>query len=1118
VFLGQESQVSPKLHGRVVRHGASDSELIPVINVAVRRKFYGNETRSYAIGAFDIAIGPLRPGESTTLEIEYSDYGTDGIQRHWVIFSPLDGHVTIPHDLDNHVETVVIVPRGSHLLWSHDRLERLLIDLVERAKAQEATTGTPYPVDYARHVEQWAEEYGLSPEQAHKEITKWITSITDTTMQEAWESVRLNDFETAAGLFEKSAVSLEPEVELQVETIVERRRLAGNAFYLAHDFPKALENYHLAARFVTRERSAHLWAALWVSISECYRQLSLHAGSSSTSLLEKGLDAARRVSEELSPETTDWALGQLNLGNLLTERGMRLSGEKGTDALSQAVDALHAALSSYSQFFSPEAWAAAQNTLGVALLEQSTRVSFKKGVALNAQAVSAFRAAIEALAKEQFPWTWARAQTNLGSALSKRGEQLSTEEGVALLVEATRAYRAALEVYTKEESPYEWASTQSNYGNALMNQAVRVTGEEKHRLIAEVVDKYARALEVFTRDEFPEPWVGTQINLGNALSIQGVQTTGKEGIDHLVRAVAAYRTAIEAVAKEHRPLTWAMAQANLGNTLSELDFRTTEEEGFEHISDAVDAFSAALEVYTLEHSPDDWVRIKTSLYTAHRRLSQYSSGKKRLDLQVKALLDYPLDMLGDEDKEQMLSELNRLSWLLATNPEPRFRDGKAAVDLARRACEITNFTNPNYLDTLAAAYAESGDFEAAIKCQTKAIRLLASAHQFRLDLYLQHESFHEPMIEFPADSPMSHHNQWIALLKSGQFDEAIKAFDKANDLPQEQSDVYRIREALLTELGIRERVLRALNQARWHLPVTVTSSIELGTVLRELGMFKEALLAFDEANDLQSDNPNVHRNRAATFLQMDRYEEALRALDAVVHLQPDDAKVYVSRGMVLDRLDRPEDAVQAFDKAISLLPNEPDYHYYRGTLLGRRLGLFDDALNAFDRAIELHPQNPEFHHNRGATLDELGRSEDALQAYDKAIALQPESPTSYNNRGITLGDLGRHEEALASYNRSIQLKPDYPAVFYNMAATLDALGRHEEAILAYDQCILLDPDHYGVHHNRAVSLMILGRHEEALSSIDRSIELYPDVLQSHAIREAIRAILPLQREQEQRNR
>lgn len=135
------------------------------------------------------------------------------------------------------------------------------------------------------------------------------------------------------------------------------------------------------------------------------------------------------------------------------------------------------------------------------------------------------------------------------------------------------------------------------------------------------------------------------------------------------------------------------------------------------------AIEAASEI--IRRQPDHWQarRLRGDAYLSvnehAKAIDDYEAA-----LKTKAAPDEEADPNPDAmSKTARSGLLNNLAWVLATTPKDDLRNGKRSIELATEASELTEFKEPHILSTLAAAYAESGDFEKAIEWASKAVEL-----------------------------------------------------------------------------------------------------------------------------------------------------------------------------------------------------------------------------------------------------------------------------------------------------------------------------------------------------------------------------------------------------------
>jgi Tfp pilus assembly protein PilF len=139
------------------------------------------------------------------------------------------------------------------------------------------------------------------------------------------------------------------------------------------------------------------------------------------------------------------------------------------------------------------------------------------------------------------------------------------------------------------------------------------------------------------------------------------------------------------------------------------------------------------------------LRLAPQFAEAHHQLAVVLALQHNI---AEAVLEYRTALAINPDRPETL---NNLAWILATDPRAEIRRGAEAVQFALAACKLTRNQDPLMLGTLAAAYAESGNFDQANATAQQAHDLaaaqrktdLAARNLKLLEIYRAHRPYHE---------------------------------------------------------------------------------------------------------------------------------------------------------------------------------------------------------------------------------------------------------------------------------------------------------------------------------------------------------------------------------------
>jgi tetratricopeptide (TPR) repeat protein len=205
--------------------------------------------------------------------------------------------------------------------------------------------------------------------------------------------------------------------------------------------------------------------------------------------------------------------------------------------------------------------------------------------------------------------------------------------------------------------------------------------------------------------------------------------------------------------------------------------------------------------------------------------------------------------------------------------------------------------------------------------------------------------------------------------------------------------------------------------------IRADTHINFGNAFLVKGEIQDAIGQYEQALQLNPNDPNVPVNLATALLRADRFEEAIGYYERALRIDPNDAHAHYNLGIALVKVGQPGQGIEHFEQALRIDPDYAEAHVILGSLLFDQ-GKAAEAIGHWEQALRIDPDYAEAHYNLANAFLRGGRFEEAIEHYKQALRIKPAFAEAHVNLGITLEQVGRVQEAIEHYEQAVLLKPD----------------------------------------------------------------------------------------------
>ncbi len=301
------------------------------------------------------------------------------------------------------------------------------------------------------------------------------------------------------------------------------------------------------------------------------------------------------------------------------------------------------------------------------------------------------------------------------------------------------------------------------------------------------------------------------------------------------------------------------------------------------------------------------------------------------------------------------------------------------------------------------------------------------------------------------------------MFQSSKFDAAVEYSRKALEKNPDMGEASALLGMVYLAKGDSAQAEAPLRKAISQLPVKERPYEELGSMLYDLGRYKEGLEVYQSTVEAKGKSSGLYSRIAKCMLALGNRDGAIQQLGLATQLDDKQPFAYIDLARIWIRtLDEQNDpnaadkALAALDQAEALAPSNSEVQFLYGRVYEIRKD-YRRALEYYTRSSRLWPVVPEAYEQLAAVSIQLNERPNAEKYLQKAAVLKAKSPAVFSFYGRFFIQAKRYKEAAEKLSIAVALNPKNVSYYLLLADAQRLAGNKVDARGTLERALAVEP-------------------------------------------------------------